>query len=322
MNVAGYRGRIAIAVAAITVAVGTGAWLRASELEAVRDRTDTERSYPPCPDRPEYWTPRTELGPRESTASNIRDVDGDGHNDVLFTNTLDETVTIWWGTGRTHPTERTDVPIGRSGGAVAVEDVNNDGLRDLVGNMPDEAAIAEVLATGLRTFGAPRRHLQGPSGHDLMLVPTWPGQAGPQLLFRIPGLCVATRTRLDTGTWLPHTCISGPADVLSYGVADTKTILAKRGPRWFRVTDGTARPEADDAAVVLNDVGGVRFLGIGADLVRVNVDGSRCQWATPTGIMAPAIGDLDGDRRPDVVGTRTCQGCTSNHVFLYSSAAI
>ena len=67
-----------------------------------------------CPDAVEDWIEDVRMGPLETTGVALADVDVDGFTDVLFTNQLDESVSIWWGESGAMPATRTDVLIGRS----------------------------------------------------------------------------------------------------------------------------------------------------------------------------------------------------------------
>ena len=124
-------------------------------------KTERVEAPPPCAYGPLFFqrAPAV-MGPRETKAGRFADLDGDGHMDALFTNQMDESISVYWGDGspRLQDVERLDLPIGRSKSAAAVGDLNGDGRPDLLVSEPDRSRFAVRLASGARSY-APASHV-------------------------------------------------------------------------------------------------------------------------------------------------------------------
>jgi hypothetical protein len=270
-------------------------------------------------------------GPRETQAVAAADVDGDGAIDALYTNQLDESVTIWWGRDGRAPGDRMDVATGRSGYPPVVHDFDRDGQRDLLLSLSDDSAFSLVRGLGGRRFAPPERIMQGPAPRETQLVPS---RSGPALMFAGPQL--AYRMVPADGRWQPHVTISDlPAlarmavvrTTLGVKVAvffpsayvlslDEDLLIRERveQPTWppvHRAFSADLQPGADE-----------ELYGVVADgrVVRLPlVEGDTpCVVSEAHGIQPIAtLAHLDGDGVPDLVAADTCAECTSSHVVRY-----
>lgn len=292
--------------------------------------------YPWCDDALADLTGTVHVGPRETTSAAIVDADGDGHQDVVFTNQLDESASIWWGQLGGMPSTVSQVPIGRGESPVAVLDVDGDGALDLVSSMKDDAAFGIVRGLGGRHFAPVRRVMQGPGPRRARVLPL---ASGPHVFFTADEAFQARKITADLD-WPRHWEILFPPD-LGAGV-----VVRREGAPWLvtkgngearatRVgTDGAlgesvrvhgasadawllpvadpARPEQESlAAAVTSDL--LVRLGWGEE--------SACALATGRDVTTiGALGDIDGDGVLDAAASRTCAGCTSNQMILKGRA--
>jgi len=74
-------------------------------------------------------------GLREAQFGMVRDVDQDGHADILVDHLIDETIRIFWGDGTGGLEEFTDVRMARLNGPFDAGDLDGDGWLDLVGTL-------------------------------------------------------------------------------------------------------------------------------------------------------------------------------------------
>jgi len=96
------------------------------------------------------------LSPANSpNAAAAGDVNGDGHLDFAFTNATTPTVVLFAGDGAGHVSSlpTLQVPIGASGIAVALGDVNSDGARDAVAIRSD-GTLSVAFGNGAGAFSA------------------------------------------------------------------------------------------------------------------------------------------------------------------------
>jgi hypothetical protein len=185
------------------------------------------------------------MGPLETTSATIADVDGDRAPDTLFTNQMEETVTIWWGRVGEMPTERTEVPIGRSHASVAVGDVDGNGTLDLVAALQDDAAFGIAHGMGGRQFGAPERLFQSPPPSFVALADVT-GDTGLDILYGELFHNVMVRER-SGGSWLPHQKLLGleaTTQVVGLTSASKQFFLLLTGRQGFTVRSLDGRRES------------------------------------------------------------------------------
>src|SRR5690606_3341875 len=109
----------------------------ASEPNAALEADPDRETIPACHDAVVGFGQLRTLGPRESVDGTFTDLDGDGWGDLVYTNQLDESLSIYWGAADgvtlSDPDQRV---LGRSNSRIATGDVDEDGIPDLVLNIP------------------------------------------------------------------------------------------------------------------------------------------------------------------------------------------
>jgi hypothetical protein len=281
-----------------------------------------------CADGVRAFVMHHQPGPRETIAVNTADIDGDGLIDMLFTNQLDESVTIRWGRGAELPTAVTDVTIGRSGYPVEVADLDGDGTKDLLASLSDDSAFARVRGLGNRTFAAPERIMQGPSPRIARIVAL---RDGASALF-LAGDALYLRPVAATLPWAPHRELGELSGGLAIANTSRGTIVASLSspPQVFRMSAAGMLQERREHsewpeytavfAAALGGDGGEALYATDAlgSIARLSIEeGERPCRMTPRGYESNVLTNLDGDGVPDIVARETCTGCTSDHVIGY-----
>lgn len=261
------------------------------DVQAVTTRAP---EYPDCPGVVGDWIEDVRMGPRETVAGTLADVDRDGTLDALFTNQADQSVSVWWGRRNGMPQERTDVPIGRSQDVVAVGDVNSDGVNDLVAALQDDSAFGIVLGSGRRRFGEPSRLFQSPAPARV-LIRDGDGDSPPAIVFQTVTGALNQRLQ-DRDGWQRHTLLRELGDLSLSGLTGERVREAGR---------------SDGALAIVEQPGSIVLVRVGSDVQTPCVLASRGAAS-----RVHVAGDIDGDGVVDLVESRTCEGCESNHVFV------
>jgi hypothetical protein len=260
-------------------------------------------------------------------------VDGDGFPDVLFPHLLGEVVRIYWGDGQATLGAYTDVSGGRTDRPPAVGDVDGDGQADLVLALVDAGSFRLLRGRGDRTFGPPEDVFQGPAPIEAQLVDI-DGDRQLDLLFRDTRYPDLLWRRGDgRGGFAAHQVLwSSPSSkllgLLWAGRDATGTSVAV----WLQ--DEIRTLQVRGAAVVTGAAQVSTPSSSFPPLAWVQ-DGSVVGWyqthneslfrwleqekgwcVAGTASDASAMGDLDRDGVPELLISRTCAGCTSNHVLM------
>jgi hypothetical protein len=271
----------------------------------------------------------------DPTGVTLADVNLDGKLDILATNggpgtQTSSTVSLFLGDGAGSFAPRLDIPVGRWPAAVAVGDLDGDGLPDLAVAENDYLETLSVLH-GLGNGGFTNRQgfLLGSNatsvrigdatgdGHaDIVLTTSWPGGK----VFVLPGHSdgtYGTAVELDT----PQSAAGvGLADVTGDGRLDV--VAGNSGLSVFPgLAGGTFGPRVDFAAggssLALGDVDAdgvpdaVTANGWQSNSLSVlssapgGVFANRVDYGAGDQPVAVAMADLDGDGLPDLVATNT-----------------
>jgi hypothetical protein len=273
-------------------------------------------------------------GPRETQAVAAADVDGDGAVDALYTNQLDESVTIWWGRDGRAPGDRLDLPLGRSGYPAVVRDFDGDGQRDVLVPLSDDSAFAVARGLGDRTFAPPERIMQGPAPRETRVVPS---RSGPALLFAGPQL--AYRAIAPGRTWPAHMTIADLPALARIAVVQTArgvmVAVVYPDPYVFSldedmlIRDRTERPDWPNVyqtfAADLQPGTDEELYGFTEDarIVRLPLfpGETTCVVSQAEGLPPAAIlTHINGDGIPDLIAADTCAECTSSHIVRFGQS--
>ncbi len=332
-----------LSVAALGSAASVYGWMSRPDVP----ETSRSGSVQRCADATDWFDETVRVGPREAVAAASADVDGDGQVDAVFTNQLDENLTIYWGNGRAMLEQRTDLASVRSASPVGVGDLTGDGHPDLVVADHDGARLQILPGLGGRTFGSPVELFQpGVAGWPLPI--DWDGDGRLDLALSLAG-CVAWRRSEGSTEFASHLCLAPSPGAI--GAAAVHAV-GERGGLLLAGSDGWWVVHADDRAMVgpKERVFGEELTGEldplsasawdedhdGNDEVYAWADEPQAQvvlratrrsgaWSAcelgrikerRNGPLPGAGADYDQDGKVDFLRARTCAECTSNHVIL------
>jgi hypothetical protein len=318
------------AATAVVAALGLG---RHALTEAVSKQDGpTGTDLPWCEGAARSFAAVTAVGPRETVAVSTADLDGDGMLDALYTNQLDQNVTVRWGSRERDSGVRQEIATGRSAFPPQVIDVDHDGLLDMLVSLSDDAAFGVVRGVGGRRFATPVRIVQGPSPREAHVT-----RLGHRsYLVFVSGQELYRREITADLAWPPHERLGNiapdGAPTVSFAASDMELFALVRTAslQLFAIgATGIVRPLplpsrwAEMPTVIVARTGP----NDAEELLGLSVDGAS--WRIPSVDDAPpciiakssygtqTIARLDGDDTFDAVGARTCSGCTSEHAVLF-----
>jgi len=286
----------------------------------------------------------SKAGGMESMGSYFEDVDDDGKLDVIWTNQLDQTATIFWGDGSANfGAQSTTFFVGRTEAYVAFGDLDGDGRKDAVSSNQDFGRLTVSMQTSARTFGPSSNINQTGFPQWVSLVDA--NRDGKLDLLVRASNCMNLRLGDGTGGFGAPTCMTGvptsvgrvrTGDLDGDGVAEVV---------WVNDTNtGYVVGMLDDKGVVKSTTNVVLagFTNAGAfDLYDLNRDGrldilafaksgmttqlvslynqgglafSTCSFGPTAGNQSgSSVGDLNGDKKPEYTRQTTCSFCGSTY---------
>ena len=251
-------------------------------------------------------------GGRGSSSLTVGDVNGDGHPDVVVTNSSSSSVTVLLGKG--DGTFEAPVSYNPGGGnpwSVAIKDVNGDGRPDLVvANY--FGGVGVLIGNGDGTFQTPVTY-----------------NSGGALLFSVKVADLNGDGKLDmvVAHWCPSSgdCSHGVVGVLlgnGDGTFQPPVIYNSSGYQAYSVAIADVNGDGSSDLVVANNCQSAGHCGIGSVSVLMgNGDGTFqapvSYSAGGSGTESVLIGDVNGDGHPDLVLANGCPGfeqCTNGGV--------
>ena len=222
-------------------------------------------------------------GPRSVA---LGDVNGDGRPDLITANSGTNTASVLLGTGAGAFGPPTDYPTGAGPVGVALGDVNGDGRPDLVTANYNVNTVSVRLNTGAGAFGPKADYPTGAEPRSVALGDV-NGDGRPDL--------VTANTNDSAGLLGTVSVLLGTGAGAFGPKADYPT-----GDRPYRVALGDVNGDGRLDLVTANFGNGANtasvLLGTGTGAF-----GPKTDYATGGGTVGVALGDVNGDGRPDLV---------------------
>lgn len=285
----------------------------------------------------------------------IADLNRDGKLDLAVANSgslgfFGNTVSVLLGNGNGTFAAKTDYVTGTAPSDVAIADVNEDGVADLlvaingVFNMPGNA-VSLLLGNGDGTFAARMDYATGPLPHS-MAIADLNGDGHVDLVTANRGVYPGWTPSLSVllgngnGTFGAHADIARGADALALadvnedGIPDLITardgvsVLLGNGDGTFGANTDYATGEGDPNAVAIGDLNGDAHLDLALGIAYELTDfrgtiavllgngngtfGEKTEY--PSGTRSPsslAISDVNADGRPDLAVADGSESSTS-----------
>jgi serine/threonine-protein kinase len=293
-----------------------------------------------CDDAPSTYRNIVRVGPKETIGLLTTDLDGDGWIDAVFTNQLDESLTIYWGGEDRILQDPVRYPIRRSNAAAAAADLDGDGDLDLITNHLDASLIAFHRNEGDRTFVLIKELQQAPPSTATQAI-DWNEDGHLDLLMSLRDDGHCTALRLGTGEpfeFRGYECI-GVYLHLNQAIDPTRKVIVRTTPEQTLVQHrrGVANGLTGGTPVLPTNANfAVRGAAALADthptpgyelyvhvsngrdtaLLRIDTTGRICRQ-TPMNLtlseQATNFTDLDRDGTIDNLWSVTCSYCDSNH---------
>lgn len=287
---------------------------------------------------------------REVQGMRVVDLDGDGFEDVVTNEQLDNHLEIYWGNGTGNLASMTGqtLSLGRSGGPGAIGDIDNDGDDDILWGLQDSNTLRYIENLGGRRFAAAVSIAQAGGPRKIALVDVDGDGNLDALIDQNFGASIVLRRGRGDGTFATAQVVmprvpfeagdidaDGRVEVVtqSSGVVSVIELDSSgvAGPAVVLGTSPLARAAGWPELADIDDDGDLDlYLASWADgagtLVEFINDGSGnfapgCVVRSFEGVsgFTAALGDLNSDRRVDVVSFTTCSFCSST---IYASLAV
>jgi hypothetical protein len=231
-------------------------------------------------------------GPKTYSAA-AADLTGDGNLDVVTTNVNQSSVTVHLGNGDGSFAPGAMLTVGLAPTSVAIGDLNGDGRPDIVSTNSESDSVSVLLGNGDGTFSVEQTFAVGDSPRDVAIADL-NGDGIPDLIAaNYNDDTISVLIGKGDGTFFPQEIFSAGPKPYAIAIAD----LNGDGRADVIVADAAG----DDVSVLLN-LGGTRSdARLGAPL----------SFATGRDPVALAVGDINGDGKPDIVTANAYDGTIS-----------
>lgn len=276
------------------------------------------------------------LGPRETLQGRFADVDQDGFLDALFINQLDQSLSIYWGNQNFGFSDPSTTSILRSGSPPTVEDINGDGKKDIILLHRDLSQISILHQDTPRSFSPTTAIPQTPPFQEIVLsdidanktLDLFGKQQGSTPQGEVQewyGYRLQKEEKLESqayiGEYNGSLSTPFPAPLGLYRIEDTTLYF-----QHFRNQKIESRESITSIPFPRKEISALTtFSGISAAPVLLRKRNQiyeyytleRSDWcllyASPD--LIHDMNDWNQDGVLDILYSKTCAGCTSNHML-------
>jgi len=214
----------------------------------------------------------------------VGDVNGDGKPDLVTANAWAGSVSVLLNGGDGSFRARSDYETGSRTESVAIADLNGDGAPDIAAAVADAKVVAVLLNKGDGTFSPPVTYPAGAAPLDVA-IGDLDGNGTPDLVTANERSTVSVLLNDGKGHFAPRHDFAAGDEPVSVAIGD----LNGDGRADLAVSHFGSVGRANHVSILTNDGGG-SF-------------GTRRNYPVADGLGEIAIGDLNGDRKLDVVTT-------------------
>jgi hypothetical protein len=231
-------------------------------------------------------------GPKSYGAA-AADLTGDGNLDIVTTNINLNTVTVHLGNGDGSFSTGATMEVGMGPTSVAIADLNGDGRPDIVTANSESDTVSVLLGNGDGTFSVEQSYAVGDSPRDVVIADLT-GDGIPDLIVaNYNSDTISVLIGKGDGTFFPQEVFAVGARPYAIAVAD----LTGDGRDDIIV----ANSASDTVSVLLN-------LDGSDDEIKL---APQVMFATGRDPVAVAVGDVNGDNKPDIVTADAYDGTVS-----------
>lgn len=309
-----------------------------------------EVDFPQCKNIGSGFQSRLVFGPRESFNARFWDLDQDGMNDAVFSNKLDNSLSVYWGNPEFTFEKAQEIPFQRVDFMPIFSDVNHDGVLDIIGLNTANNRITVYKGLGNREF----RPLRKGQAEDMYQDPTpllgavhdMNGDGWEDLLF-------TANPKIESGKWsllyrensqrgldyelqdLPdaeeetfnwHTRLYDFSHPIEIGLGAPNLYWVEDDKLWMQsILEGRVFSKKEVVLEGLQDgqIVKISTLGTEADHVILNHKNDVIMWSAQEGACTLLsnyregalrdVGYWNDDEYLDFLFSLTCSYCESNH---------
>ncbi len=297
---------------------------------------------PMCANPIRSFTRMSKLGPKESVQTAFEDLNQDGKMDALFVNQYSQSLSVYWGNDAYKFEEPIEMDYPRSRSRPIVADFNRDGLLDMVSSHIDLQRIMVHWGQPDNTWSVPSEE----QGTELLQIPppyggmTYDGNEDGLLDLYLIAQNIADASYQILVRNGDAEQVFTPHQVLI--TVPTKPVMDSQEPTAYWLEEGALQRknvlQLSEAPTVLheglkdwkvqqairNRKGGLELYLFDAEDVLYRWSESEPELCRLTEITLPSrdlnfeesFGYWNDDDIVDILTTRTCVYCTSNHVLL------
>lgn len=289
----------------------------------------TKEEVFPCEETITSVTNLTKLGPKESVNAAFLHMDDDVYLDAVFVNQLSGNISIYWGNKDGLMGEAQEYSTGRIKAVPVMGDINKDGFVDMITLHYDESKIKLHLGTANRSWKKDKEWFQGTGPLSGRLIDRdGDGWLDLEMVVEF----TQQEEHLFIRRWDPtqqefaeHVDALNAYRLILPSIAST--IIGIEDNRVFS-TEITSAMQGTTKNIIFKDfmpfnnhshLISTHFFEYDHQIYDIQSNGTVCSKAHIAFSTVFDINDWNHDGVEDMLFTKTCGGCTSNHIIVLGS---